>query len=298
MRALNLDQLQTLIAIVDLGTFAAAARALNLAQPTVSLHISELEARVNAKLLIRGGRRAVPTAAGTTLVAHGRRLLRDADEALDAIKRHVEGRVGRVRLGASTGVAVHLLPNILAAMKRSHPDIDVEISILSSSETMLKLSQGVLDMGLVATPQPLSQDLVVTPWRSDPMMAFIPGDWPVPKHITPQWLSSRALIFSDPTTHMHHLTMDWFAAAGCSPRARITLSYTETIKSLVGAGYGAAILPLEHLPSAQGQQKIQVLPIRPALVRHIGIVHRPLPLMDGAAQNLLQALIQFSPHSN
>jgi len=294
MRQLNLDQLQTLVSIADLGTFSAAARALHLAQPTVSLHISELEARVNAKLLVRGGRCVVPTAAGATLVAHSRRLLRDADEALDAVKRHVEGRVGRVRLGASTGVAVHLLPEVLAAMKRTHPDIEVEISILSSSETMLKLNQGILDMGLVATPQSLSQDWVVTHWRSDPMVAFIPKSWPLPKCVTPQWLSSRALIFSAPTTHMYHLTMAWFAAAGCSPRARIEFSYTETIKSLVAAGYGAAILPLDHAPQSPALAEMHVLAVKPAFVRHIGIVHRPLSVIDGASRNLLQMLALFA----
>jgi DNA-binding transcriptional LysR family regulator len=294
MRELNLDQLRTLVSIADLNTFSAAARALHLAQPTVSLHISELEARVNVKLLVRGGRRVVPTAAGATLVEHARRLLCDADEALDAIKRHVEGRAGRVRLGASTGVAVHLLPEVLAAMKCAHPDIDIEISILSSSETMLKLSQGLLDIGLVATPQSLSQDWVVTHWRSDPMMAFVPTGWSVPKIVTPPWLSSRALIFSDPTTHMYHLTMAWFASAGCSPRARIEFSYTETIKSLVGAGYGAAILPLEHVHKSEAHQEMHVLPLKPALVRHIGIVHRPLSVIDGAARNLLQTLGLFS----
>lgn len=298
MRALNLDQLRTLVSITDLNTFSAAARALHLAQPTVSMHISELEARVNAKLLVRGGRRVVPTAAGATLVAHARRLLRDADEALDAIKRHVEGRVGRVRVGASTGVAVHLLPEILAAMKRTHADIDIEIKILSSSETMLQLNQGILDIGLVATPQLLSQDLVMTHWRSDPMMAFVPADWSVPKYVTPQWLSSRALIFSDPTTHMHHLTMAWFATAGCSPRARIEFSYTETIKSFVGAGYGAAILPLEHVYKSETHQEMHVLPLKPALVRHIGIVHRPLSVVDGATRNFLQTLALFPQIAN
>lgn len=298
MRELSLDHLRTLVSIADLNTFSAAARALHLAQPTVSLHISELEARVNAKLLIRGGRCVVPTAAGATLVAHARRMLRDANEALDAVKRHVEGRVGRVRLGASTGVAVHLLPEVLATMKRTHPDIDVDISILSSNETMLQLNQGMLDMGLVASCQPLSQDWVMTHWRSDPMVAFIPAAWVVPKHITPKWLASHPLIFSSPTTQMYHLTMAWFAAAGCSPRARIEFSYTETIKSLVAAGYGAAILPLEHIPQAQAQSKMHVFPVKPAFVRHIGIVHRPFSVIDGAARNLLQTLALFSHQGN
>ena len=68
MRNLNLDQLQTLIAIADLGTFAAAAQALHLAPPTISLHIKELEARMGAALLIRGRRNTELTPAATALV--------------------------------------------------------------------------------------------------------------------------------------------------------------------------------------------------------------------------------------
>ncbi|WZB71214.1 LysR family transcriptional regulator [Achromobacter xylosoxidans] len=53
MRNLNLDQIQTLIAIADLGTFAAASQALHLAPPTISLHIKELEARMQVPLVLR-----------------------------------------------------------------------------------------------------------------------------------------------------------------------------------------------------------------------------------------------------
>ena len=82
MRELNLDQLRTLVAVVDLGTFSAAGRALHLAQPTVSLHVSELEGRLDTPLLLRGARRVTPTAAGADLVARARRLLREADDAV------------------------------------------------------------------------------------------------------------------------------------------------------------------------------------------------------------------------
>lgn len=293
MRGLNLDQLRTLVAICDLNTFSAAAHALHLAQPTVSLHISELEARVSTKLLVRGGRRVVPTAAGATLAEHARRLLRGADEALEAVKIHVDGQVGRVRLGASTGVAVHLLPEILATMQCTHPDIDVEVSIISSSEAMQQLAQGSLDIGLVAMPQRPSFDLLVTHWRSDPMMAFVPVDWNVPEYATPQWLAAQKLIFSGPTTHMRHLIMMWFSSAGCSPNVRIELNYTETIKSLVAAGYGAAILPLENGQKAENLHGIKVVPVKPEFVRDIGIVHRPLSVVNGATRNLSQILHLF-----
>src|SRR5688572_31777381 len=107
MRELNLDEMRPLVAIADLGTFSAAAQALHLAQPTVSLHVSELESRLNAPLVLRGGRRVQPTPAGALLVERARRLLREADDTLDAVRNHVLGRTGRVRLGTSTGVLVH-----------------------------------------------------------------------------------------------------------------------------------------------------------------------------------------------
>lgn len=293
MRELNLDQLRTLVAIADLGTFSAAAQALHLAQPTVSLHVSELEARLGAPLILRGARKVQPTAAGAVLVQRARRLLRDADDAVDAVQRHVEGRVGRVRLGSSTGVLVYLLPQVLKAMERSHPDIDVEVSILGTSEAMEKLSQGLLDVGLVASPQPPKPGIVLTHWRSDPMMAFVPRQWKVPKRITPQWMAGRPLIFNDSTTQLYRQTMEWFASAGLTPRARVELNYNEAMKSLVAAGYGATVLPLEHSNEASVHQGLQVVPLKPALTRHTAVVHRPLEAVDGATRNLLLTLGQF-----
>lgn len=292
MRELNLDQLRTLVAITDLGSFSAAARALHLAQPTVSLHISELESRLGTALAVRGSKKVQPTAAGALLVERARRLLRDADDAVDAVKRHVEGRTGRVRLGTSTGVVVHLLPQVLKTMERAHPDIDVEVSILGSAETMERLSQGTLDVGLVATPQPTQRGLVMTHWRSDPMMAFVPQRWPAPKRITAQWLATRPLIFNDSSTHMYQLTMAWFADAGLTPRARIEINFTEAMKSLVAAGYGAALMPLEQLGEPHIPPGVQVLPLRPALTRHTAVVHRPAATHDGAVRHLLQTLMQ------
>ena len=171
---------------------------------------------------------------------------------------------GRVRLGTSTGVVVDLLPQVLEALEAHHAGIDVEVSILGSNEAMSRLAAGTLDIGLVAMPQPPLRDLVVTHWRSQPMMAFVPQRWKAPKRATPQWLASQPLIFNDATTHMYRLTMEWFAAAGHSPRARIELNYDAAIRSLVAAGYGAALLPLQQTADAPLNERMQILPLEPA----------------------------------
>jgi molybdate transport repressor ModE-like protein len=136
MRELDLDRLRTLVTIADLGSFAAAARALHLAPPTVSLHVSELESRLDTPLLLRNRGQVAPTGPGAALIERARRLLADADAALDEVQRLVEGRTGRVRVGASTGVLAHLLPQAVEVLSRDHPGIDVQVAVLTSQETM------------------------------------------------------------------------------------------------------------------------------------------------------------------
>lgn len=292
MRELNLDQLRTLVTIADLGTFSAAAQALHLAQPTVSLHVSELESRLGATLLTRGGRRAELTPAGAVLVDRSRVLLRESDEAVEAVQRHVQGQTGRVRLGASTGLFVYLLPGMLDAMAKEHPGIDVEVSITGSLDGIKRLAAGTLDVALVGLPQ-YTQDFVVTRWRRDPIMAFLPEDWEAPRRCTPQWLAGRPLIFNDSSTYLYKQTMEWFASAGIVPRVRVELNYNEAMKSLVSAGYGAAILPREGPVSAHRQRGLQAVPLSPALSRETGIVHRALPQLSGATRHLLQVLKRY-----
>lgn len=273
MREISLDRLRTLVAIADLGSFAEAARALHLAPPTISLHIADLEARVGAPLLSRKRGQVRPSAIGETLVERARRLLIDAEQALDDVQRQVQGLSGRVRLGASTGAIAHLLPQALEALGQHHPGIDVQIAVLTSQETLTRLVEGTLDVGLVALPQSSAAGLVIQPWRRDPVMAFMPAHWPCPARVTPSWLAARPLILNDANTRLSRLTTEWFAAGGQHPTPRIQLNYNDAIKSLVAAGYGATLLPHEA-STPLPDPRVVMRPLRPALWRQLGIARR------------------------
>ncbi|MFF7056612.1 MAG: LysR family transcriptional regulator [Achromobacter spanius] len=291
MREISLDRLRTLVAIADLGSFAEAARALHLAPPTVSLHVADLEARVGAPLLTRKRGQVRPTTIGDTLLERARRLLAEADQALDDVQRQVQGLSGRVRLGASTGAIAHLLPSALETLGRHHPGIDVQVAVLTSQETLQRLNDGTLDVGLVALPQPPIDGLVIKPWRRDPVMAFLPASWQAPARVTPAWLADRALILNDATTRLSRQTGEWFAAAGLNPRPRIQLNYNDAIKSLVAAGYGATLLPHEAT-APQADPRIIMRPLRPALWRPLGIAHRA-EKVERATQHVLDVLWQL-----
>ncbi|MBB5442969.1 MULTISPECIES: LysR family transcriptional regulator [unclassified Paraburkholderia] len=273
MREISLDRLRTLVVVADLGSFAEAARILHLAPPTVSLHIADLESRVGAPLLSRKRGQVRASAIGETLVAYARQMLANAEQALEDVRRQVEGLGGRVRLGASTAAIANLLPQALERLAAGHPGIDVQIAVLTSQETLTRLAQESLDVGIVALPQAPLRGLSIETWRRDPVVAFMPAGWTCPARITPRWIAAKPLILNDATTRLSRLTTEWFSAAGQHPTPRIQLNYSDAIKSLVAAGYGAALLPQEPSRAAT-DARIVTRALRPALWRQLGLAFR------------------------
>src|SRR4029077_17090039 len=98
MRNLSLDQLRTLIEVVELGSFTEAAKRLHFTQPAISQQIRELEGRCGLQLVERVGKRAFATPAGRELIMHGQRIMADAEHALAAVHDHRQGAAGPAAL--------------------------------------------------------------------------------------------------------------------------------------------------------------------------------------------------------
>ena len=294
MRNLNLDQLQTLVAIADLGTFAAAAQALHLAPPTVSLHIKELEARMEAALVVRGRRQAALTPAGEALVHEGRRLLAASDDLIELVQRRASGREGTVKVGVSAGVSTRLLPLMLEALARRSPGVEVRLEAVGSADAMLRLKAGTLDVGIVASPQPPVAGICLTPWRNDPMVALLPAAWDAPEPVTPDWLASRRWASFAPATQMHGLIAAWFGQAGYHPRPFLTLTYPGALKSLASASQSAALLPLEEVEDLRHAPGVQIRHLSPPLMRPMAVAHRHGPAPNGAVVGVLEVLADFA----
>ena len=294
MRNLNLDQLQTLIAIADLGTFASAAQALHLAPPTVSMHIKELESRLDAALVVRGRRQADLTPAGEVLVREGRQLLLASDDLVERVRRHASGREGIVRVGVSAGVSTQLLPRMLEPLAARCPGVEIRLEAVGSADSMQRLKAGTLDIAIVASPQPPLAEVKQTPWRNDPMVALLPAAWDAPDRIGPDWLASRRWASFAPATQMHGLIANWFGQAGHHPRPFLALSYPGALKSLAVASQCAALLPMEEVEDLQGTPDVQIRPLQPPLMRPMAVAHRHQPPPSPAVEGVLQLLAEFA----
>ncbi|QIL73071.1 LysR family transcriptional regulator [Diaphorobacter sp. HDW4B] len=293
MRNLNLDHLQTLITIADLGTFAAAAQTLHLAPPTVSLHIKELEARMDAALLVRGRRQAELTPAGEALVTEGRKLLLASDDLVELVQRRASGREGVVRVGMSAGVSTRLLPLMLETLIARSPGVEVRLEAVGSSESIKRLKAGTLDIGIVASPQPATAEIMMTPWRNDPMVALVPSSWDPPELVTAEWLAGRRWASFAPATQMHGLISAWFRQAAQKPRPFLTMSYPGALVSLAVASQSAALLPLEIIDEQRLSSDLAIRHLSPQLMRPMALACRVAQYPNPAVETVLAVISEF-----
>jgi DNA-binding transcriptional LysR family regulator len=295
MRNLNLDQLQALREVVALGSFSAAAEKLRLTQPAISLQIRELEKRLGVQLIERLGKRAYATAAGEELIAHAKRLAQEAEQALAAMRHHRDGWLGRARLGTSVAVCTYLLPPVLARLRREHRNLEVTITVGTTENVVSRILDNELDLGVVTMPVKEHPSIEVEAIREDPMMAFFPGDERnLPKLATPQYLAGRDLILNQRLSQTYKIIAQWFEAAGIELRPIMELGNTEAIKTLVAAGVGAGILPLERKQGILVYGKTQVRPLKPVLMRRLGIVKRREKPLEAALKIVYDALLTLS----
>jgi DNA-binding transcriptional LysR family regulator len=149
---LTLQQLQYFLAVIEHGSFSAAADALRLAQPSVSEQIRRLEDELGVALFVRAGRRLELTEAGRALRPEAERTVEAAARATGSVAEIRELTGGTATLGTFGDVPSWLIGNTIAAFRRRHPAVRVRVVGVNSSEVADEVRAGRLEAGLVTLP--------------------------------------------------------------------------------------------------------------------------------------------------
>jgi DNA-binding transcriptional LysR family regulator len=289
MRELSLDQLRALLTVVELGSFSRAAERLHLSQSAVSLQIRELETRLGVRLIDRLGKRAHASAAGTEVIAQARGLLDGARRIEDTARRHRDGWLGRVRIGTGVSVLTYLLPPVLARLGRTHPGLEIVLSVGTAIEMRRRLVDNEIDVGVIVAPVP-ERELRGDVLRSDPLFAVLPpAAKDAPRAITPAQFARHPLVIEG-GTRMDEIALDWLRAGGIEPRPAMQVGNIEAIKQVVAAGLGAAVLSGDALLTAASRRGLVVRPLRPALRRDLLCVRRRDKPIDPALDAVCRAI--------
>lgn len=156
------DVLRTFVAIAETGSFARAAKAVYRTPSAVSMQIRKLEDTLGRSVFVRDGRSVRLTPEGEALLGYARRMLRLSDEAVGLFRApEIEGIVC---IGTPDDFGTRFLPNILSRFARTHPAVDVYVTLGMSNGLLETLDEELLDLTLITTafgPEVLERGRIV-----------------------------------------------------------------------------------------------------------------------------------------
>lgn len=129
---------RSFLAVVEHGSLLAAARQLQSSQPTIGRHMTELESQLGLVLFERTGRGLLPTDAALRLVESARTMQSGADQLARSVVGSDPLTSGTVRITASQPVACYVLPPLLAQMRLTLPEVQVELVASNTVSNLLR----------------------------------------------------------------------------------------------------------------------------------------------------------------
>ncbi|MER5733438.1 LysR family transcriptional regulator [Streptomyces sp. NPDC002138] len=249
-----------------------AAQELGVPQPTLSRAIVRLEQDLGVALFARKGRSVALTTAGRT-------FLDSAEQALDAIARatgslqhDADPEAGKVAFGFLHTLGPETVPGLIRAFRADHPKVRFSL-VQNYGEAMLeRLRAGELDLCLTS-PLPDAPDLVARRLDEQRLRLVVPDDHRLAtrKRIRLAEAAEETFVTLEPGYGLRRITDDLCAEAGFTPRVAFEGEEAETLRGLVAAGLGVALLPP---PAVARPGVVELTVTAPRAVREIGLAWR------------------------
>lgn len=290
-------QIEVFKAVAEEKSFSRAGQRLGRTQPAISSTIKLLEEEIEEPLFDRLGKSIRLTAAGELLMEYAKRLVRLREEAVLAVGELRGLNRGTLRLGANETTCLYLLPEVLSAFKREHPQIQIDIQRAITRSITERVIDGALDFGIVTMPMKNPRLEAITIHRDE--LALIVG----PAHALASRRSVKMIDLADEPFILHKIgtttrerLAKHFSDGGVKLKVTMELASIETIKRFVSIGMGISIAPRLCIAREIEEGSLVALTIRDArLQRKLGLIYNKDRYQSQAARAFLALITDNQP---
>ncbi|MFF2547409.1 LysR family transcriptional regulator [Kitasatospora sp. NPDC058063] len=290
---MEMHQLRYFAAVVDEGTFTAAAARLHVSQSGISTQVAKLERELGQLLLDRAGRQVRLTPAGEAVLPLAKNALATLDAIQHTAAEFADAVRGRVRLGMITGCSIPPFLDAVADLGRSHPGIELSLHEGHSEDLQAQVLAGSLDLALIGYAGEVFPGLEATVAIDEPIAAVVPVGHALDRaRLRLADLRGEKILCLSPGTGIRAAYRGSCRRLGLDPRVDIEASSPVALLRLAERGAGVAVLSAS---SAAGDG-LRAVPLADAAVRaRLGLVARrdqPSPAVRLLMARLRAALRQ------
>jgi DNA-binding transcriptional LysR family regulator len=250
---MELRHLRYLVAVAEQGSFSGAARKLHVAQSAISEQLADLEQEIGVPLFKRSSRKTSLTPAGDLFLIEARRVLEDADHAIEVARRAHRGEVGTLRIGFFAGSVGVNFPRLIRSFRKQHPGVRLSLIEMTSTRQWPALVNGEIDVGFTRRVEPeFRTELLSELIHQDPIVAILPKGHPAaPGPVDLRHLAGEPFVLSsrDTSPAVFDKVIELCSEAGFSPRIASISTVWSSVALMVEAGEGVSLLPLNQQQS-------------------------------------------------
>ncbi|ODA40342.1 LysR family transcriptional regulator [Desulfosporosinus sp. BG] len=267
--------------VAETKNITLSAKKLHMSQPSISLQIQNLENQYGARFFDRTNKGVTLTKEGQIFYAHVRSVLDLLTNAKEQISALALNQRGLIQLGATLTIGEYILPNILAFLYKTHPDVDFKVKIANTESISQDVLEKKMHIGLIEGPVPQHKDLNVESFWEDELVVVIPyfHPWASRNSITLAELPHERLVTREDGSGTRRVMEMALKERGLDPdqlNISMELGSTQAIKQLVSAGLGITIISSLTVSRVGDRKIFKSLKIQDAPI------YRPLSILTNA----------------
>jgi len=289
---MTLSELRYIVAVADARHFGRAAERCHVSQPSLSASVAKLEDELGVRLFERGKRGVALTPAGDEVVAQARRALEEAARVKAVARQGRNPLKGVLRLGVIHTIAPYLLPELVAALKRSAPEMPLDIEENTTAALDRLLRAGELDVLIVALPFE-APGVETEPLYDEAFKVIVPRAHPLArrKSIAAEELDPADLLLLPAGHCLRDQVLEACREFSRPPPPGRQGNSLETLRSMVASGSGITVLPETALGPRHANPLVRVVDFTPPVpMRRVALAWRRNFARRGAVQKLAETL--------
>lgn len=298
---MNLTSQQYIIALVQEGSFTAAARRLGVSQPGLCGWLDNLEAQLGTKLVLRSRKGITLTPAGQLYLNGSRRMLSVWQRTAAALADLGGSEVSCLRVAGTPGGGAKVFARVFGTFTSRFPSVQLQFIESYNREALRLVQEGRADFALCSLPDPDACPAEHLVKRSSELIIVLPDQHPLGYDASALTAGSElpslplqrldGLPFMMPSEEMSYypVLQQLFRNAGIHPKIIFQSSNTNILYQTVCSGYGAAIIPRNCFSP---RDPVSPFSLRPKLYNYACLVMRS-GAEKTAAWNYLQELLSI-----
>jgi len=287
---MELNQLRYVTAVAETGNFTRAAQRCNIAQPSLSQQIINLEKEIGHKLFHRLGRKAVLTEAGTVFLERARRILFEVENTTKELSDH-PSLERRITVGAIPTLAPYLLPELIGLCRKRFPNLQVDIREDFKVHLLSAIIEGDLDLAIVAMPVK-DPRIHVEPLLKEPLLLVVAKDHPLARRpqVAATDLSGETFALLGTSSTLAAQVQGFCGDNNFEPRIAFRCAQVATVKALVERGVAISILPRVAQDPADKKNLVYITLADGAPVREVAVIRHLQRYQSRGAEQFLTLL--------